>query len=89
MICFEFLRIPGKNRKKGKPQNLGKHKAPSPQRRDPHCGIILHRSEGLPRRGEAEGLKSAPPPPPPLATLQRSYAMPQRSSATPLRRHCS
>ena len=25
MICFEFLRILEKNRKKGKPKNLGKH----------------------------------------------------------------
>ena len=40
MICFEFLRSLEKNRKKGKPRNLGKHE-------------LLRCSVGNPRRGEA------------------------------------
>ena len=50
MNCFEFLRILEKNRKKGKLENLGKHKP-------------LHRSEGHPRRcvalGSSEGCLTA------------------------------
>ena len=69
MICFEFSRISGKNRKKGKPQNLGKHGPLRHSEGHPRCCVVLHRSEGLPFRGEAEGIKR--PPPPPSATLQR------------------
>ena len=80
MICFEFLRILEKNRKKKKrkTRKFGQTRAPMPQ-----CG--------LPRHGEAEGPKR-----PPsgtlwrsLTSLRRSLATPQRSSATWRRRHCS
>ena len=38
MICFEFLRILEKNRKKGKPENLGKH---GPLRRSMGCLTVM------------------------------------------------
>ena len=53
MFCFEFLRILEKNRKKGKRENLDKHRP-------------LRRNEGHPRRGvalrrnEAQGPKRPP-----------------------------
>ena len=54
MIFFEFLRILEKNRKKGKPENLGKHGLLRRSVGNPRCGVALCRSVGCPRHSEAE-----------------------------------
>ena len=41
MICFEFLRILEKNRKKGKPGNLGNHRLPRCNVGNPHRDVAL------------------------------------------------
>ena len=61
MICFEFLRILEKNRKKGKPENLGKHGLLHRSVGNPRRGVGNPcRNVGCPRRGEAEVPKRAP-----------------------------
>ena len=77
MICFEFLRILEKNRKKGKPEILGKHGLLHCRVGNPRCDVKLRRNVGClvtarPRcpKGHSSG------------TLRRSFA-------TPRCRHCS
>ena len=66
MICFEFLRILEKNRKKGKPKNLGKHEP-------------LHRSVGCLAAARLKGQKGPTSSTLRLscATLQHSSAKPR------------
>ena len=80
MICFEFLRILEKNRKKKKRKT----------RKSGQTWALMLQC-GLARHGEAEGPKR-----PPSGTLWHSLASPRRSLATPQcssatwrRRHCS
>ena len=70
IICFEFLGFLVKNCKKEQREKLGKNGP-------------LHRNEGLPRRGEAEGPEKAP-----SCSPRRSPAK-LRQSASPQRRHYS
>ena len=65
MICFEFLRILEENRKKGKPENLGKHVPLCRSVGHPRRGVALHRNVGY--------LTTARP-----KTLHCSSAMPRR-----------
>ena len=60
MICFEFLRILEKNRKKGKPENLSKYGLLRCSVGNPRRGVALRRSVGCPHYGEAEVPKRAP-----------------------------
>ena len=60
MICFEFLRILEKNRKNGKPKNLGKHGLLRRSLGNPRRSVAPCRSVGYPHRGEAEVPKMAP-----------------------------
>ena len=90
MFCFEFLRILEKNRKKGKPENLGKYGLPCPSLGYPRPSV------GNPRRGIAlrrnvgclASARSRCPKGHPSGTLQRSGATPQQR-VTPRCRHCS
>ena len=81
MICFEsFLE---KNTKGAKTGNWA-FRAPWPQRRAPSPRRSPTPQRGLPHRGKVKGPESCPP-----ASLRRSLATTQRSSATLQHRHCS
>ena len=44
--CFDILRILEKNRKKGKPKNIGKHRPLRRSEGHPHRGVAVRHSEG-------------------------------------------
>ena len=77
MSCFEFLRILEKNRKKGIPENLGKHKPLRRSEGHPRRSVALRCSVGYLTSARLKGQKG-----PPSAMLRLSLA-------TPRRRHCS
>ena len=62
IFWFEFFRILVKNRKKEISRKIEHY--------EPLCCSVLRRSEGLPRRGEAEGPEKAP-----SGSLRRSPTM--------------
>ena len=84
MICYEFLRILEKNRKKGKLENLGKHGLLRHNIGNPRSDLDIRHSVVCLSMARSRFPKKHP-----SSTPRHSFATPKHSSATPRRRYCS